>query len=368
MKSNKALNALMMMASALPAIGHTEGVPQQTTIMFKQLNYLDYQKDSSRIHVTAPMAVINTALSDNLEFNANIVTDSVSGASPKRIHTLSGASGKGITEYRKSIDTKLTYYSGHVAVGLGASVSSEHDYLSKSISLDTRISSENKNTTYAFGISSTDDSISKTGDPDLHEKKRSKTFFTGVTQVLSPVMVVQSNLAYTEGHGYYNDVYKNFENRPTTKYETAWLNRLNYYVIDYDTALHLDYRYARNSWGVRSNMIEASAYKSIGNGWILRPSIRSYSQSQANFFSNDAGTLIDKQLNNEFMSADERLGSYGSLTLGLKAIKKLDDNTSLDISFDYYQQKNALKWGGNGTPDFTPFYAKFLMFGITHKF
>ena len=49
----------------------------------------------------------------------------------------------------------------------------------------------------------------------------------GVTQVLSVNDIVQSNLTYSVGSGYYNDPYKAIDVRPDHRDQLAWLTRWN---------------------------------------------------------------------------------------------------------------------------------------------
>ena len=56
----------------------------------------------------------------------------------------------GVTDYRTAGNAKLTKYFNPVAVGVGAAVSSERDYLSRALSLDVGVSSDDRNRTLAF--------------------------------------------------------------------------------------------------------------------------------------------------------------------------------------------------------------------------
>ena len=85
---------------------------------------------------TDKLRVFDLPLSGSLALEGTLVYDSISGASPLYFNTLSGASGTGITEYRTAGDVKVTKYFGGFAVGFGAAVSSERDYLSRAASVD----------------------------------------------------------------------------------------------------------------------------------------------------------------------------------------------------------------------------------------
>ena len=83
-------------------------------------------------------------------------------------------------------------------------------------------------------------------------------FLVGVTQALTVNSIVQSNLTYYTGHGYYSDPYKTFDTRPSDRHTLAWLTRYNRYFPDPDGTLKLGYRLLFDSFGSTSNMIEAA--------------------------------------------------------------------------------------------------------------
>ncbi len=361
---SKTLKALMTAAAALPGLAQAATVADQTTLGIKYLDYLDYQKDRDRIRVRAPMAWLDTALDDKTELSGSMTYDSVSGASPWYLSTVSGASGKGISETRRAMDAKLTRLFEKFSLGLSGSVSTEHDYLSRSAGLDARVDSDDRNTTYAAGFAVTADDIGSTNNPFLKEERTTRDYFVGITQVLTPLAIVQSNLALSDGTGYFSDPYKPLDMRPRERRQLAWLTRYRQYLPQFDAALHADYRYFSNDWGIHAHTVELAWYQPVGAGWTLRPSLRYYTQNAADFFQPSFPPAIFGSL----YSADQRLSAFGSLTTGIKVLKVLPGGYTFDAGFDFYQQKSSLKLGGGGSPGIEPLYAKIVYLGIGRSF
>ena len=110
-------------------------------------------------------------------------------------------------------------------------------------------------------------------------------FLVGVTQVLSPTSIVQSNLTYSRGHGYYTDPYKLLDNRPDHRRHRSPGSRATTSISRAsDGTLQLAYRYLDDSFGADSNMLEAAWVQPLPQGWTVRPSLRYYTQKAAYFF------------------------------------------------------------------------------------
>ena len=85
-----------------------------------------------------------------------------------------------------------------------------------------------------------------------------------------------------------------------------------------DAALHVDYRYAQDSWGVTSHTVEVAWYQQLGDGWQLVPSVRYYSQQQARFY---APFFLDPGAH-KFFTSDYRLGTFGAFSTSLNLRKR----------------------------------------------
>ena len=351
---------------ALPA--HAESAPEQGSLDFKYLYYHDYQDGEGRMRVSAPSFHVLMPLQGKYALEGSFVLDSISGASPLYHNTLSGASGLGANDLRKAGDVKLTRYFDRAAVGVGFAYSTEHDYVSRAYNLDVRIASENNNTTLAFGIGHASDDIDSVNLVAQGRSRRTTDLMTGITQVLTPQDIVQSNLTYSAGRGYYDDPYKAIDVRPDHRNQLAWLTRWNHYVPSLDATLRLSARYYRDTFGIRAIALGTEWVQQAGS-WTVTPGLRYYTQSAADFYFGPP--FPQGFVPGQVYSADQRLSAFGALTPGIKIAKALPDGWRVDFKFEYYEQRSnwrGLIGGGNSGQDLLPLKAQFYQVGLGKNF
>jgi Protein of unknown function (DUF3570) len=369
-KKNNSTGALMAAALALPGILPATAVaqlaPDPGLIALKYLDYRDWQPGGDRIRVRTPSFYARKPLSDSLQAEGSIVYDSISGASPLYHNTLSGASRLGVTDYRTAGNAKLTKYFDQVAVGVGAAVSSERDYLSRALSLDVRVSSDDRNRTFAFGVGGASDRINSTNGVAEGKERHTLDLLVGITQALSPEAIVQSTVTYSPGHGYYSDPYKAIDVRPDQRRIFAWLTRYNQHLPWLDATINLSYRYLHDSFGSSSHAAEFAWNQPLPDGWSVVPNLRYYTQSAADFYFDPPfphGFVLGQSY-----SADTRLSAFGALTSGVSIVKRLPDGWSFDVQLDFYRQRSDWRLGGNGSPGLEPFSARWIQTGVSKTF
>jgi len=344
------------------------------------LKYLYYSEDQ-RMTASSPLLWVDAPVGENYDVSVATTLDSMSGASiqyvsnqsGKPVHSLSSAS---IRDERRAADLRVTRHFEEGSVALGASISSEHDYLSQGVSADLRLDFNDKNTTLALGVGETNDRIGSTINPLLDEGRRTRDFLVGVTQLLTPVSLIQSNLSYSDGSGYFNDPYKftlsflsgvrapvvQNDTRPDGRRAVSWLTRYRHYLPAWQTAVAAEYRYYQSNWGIVAHTLEVSATRDFGNGFKLTPTLRYYSQSAADFYSpvQTSRTAIG--------SSDARLAAFGAYTAGLKVQKNFGERTTLDATAAVYRQEAGYRLNGGGSPDFPGLTARILMVGVSRVF
>ncbi len=360
------LAAALALPGLLPATALSQSAPDHGVLEAKYLDYRDWQPGARRMDVTSPSLYALKPLSDTLAIEGSLVFDAMSGASPLYHNTLSGASGVGVHDYRKAGDVKLTAYLDRWAIGVGAAVSSEHDYLSRAASLDVRYSTDDRNRTYAFGIGGASDRIDSENLIAIGKTRQSVDLLLGVTQALNVNALVQSNVTYSQGHGYYSDPYKTLDTRPDARRVFAWLTRLNQYVPAYDATLRVSYRYLHDSFGVDSHAVELAWRQPVPAGFALTPSLRYYTQSAASFYHDPpfpAGFVAGQPY-----TADTRLSAFGALTPALRVERAFADGWSADVTFAFYRQRSSWRLGGGGSPGLEPFSARWIEAGVSKTF
>lgn len=323
------------------------------------------------------------------------------------VHVLSTAS----PETRKQGDFTLGYEWDEAAVNVGGGISIENDYESRFGNLNGRFDFNQKLTTLNWGLSYTNSDtaarldhdaetyiiktayqqqIAKSGTIDvLHGNRQDWTGSVGLTQVLTKSALIETSAAFTRSTGYMENPYKAMtfvyadpnslgsdpnnpksiigdvlaflEQRPDERNQINVGGRFIQHVSFADAALHLDYRFAHDDWGINAHTFEADWVQPIGTHWTLTPKIRYYSQDAADFYAPylinkrayDAANPLDK-LPASF-SSDQRLSGFGALSGGLTVTTKLSKAINLQIAAEYYTHQGALKIGGGGEGSYSDF-------------
>ena len=358
------LVALASSVAALPGVlSSADAVAQEPvmapSIRFQYAGYKEWQSGGAdRMHVKSPMFWLQTPVGESGEFEGSFVLDSMSGASPYYHSSLSGAS---IYDNRRAVDAKYTRYFERFSVSGGVAASNEDDYSSISGLGEVRVWSSDKNTILTLSNSYDRDHVTCSDDSTLDEHKRVGHYLLGLSQVVSPNTVVASSLTFSSGAGFFNDPYKPFDKRPQTHDEIAWLTRLNYYVEPLDGSVHFDYRWYRNSWNVDAHTFEVAWYQPLSNGWEVRPGVRYYTQSRADFFS----ATYPPTDSEHFYSADARLGDFGGISPHFKLIKDLGAGVSVDAMYEFVAQRPDYKIGSVLDSDIKPLYASSIILGMS---
>jgi hypothetical protein len=362
--------ALLLAALALPGVApmtaEAQSAPDQGVVALRYFDYRDWQPGASRMTVRSPSLHALAPLTDAVSLEGSLVYDAMSGASPLYHNTLSGASGLGVTDYRTAGDLKLTRYYDRFAIGVGGVISSERDYLSRALSLDLRTWTPDKNLTLAFGVAGSHDSIDSTNGVAEGRRRETYDFLLGVTQVLNANAIIQSNLTWSTGRGYYDDPYKIFDRRPGTRRLLAWLTRYNQALPVADATLRLTYRLIDDSWEADSHMLAVEWVQPLPHGFVLTPGLRYYTQDHA-FFYHDPPVGSGFRAGQPY-SADTRLSAFGALTPSLRLEKQFAGGWSADLAVSYYRQKTSWRLGGEGSKGLLDFSARWVELGVQKTF
>lgn len=376
------LPGLAALATLAPLTAAAESAPEHTTIAVKYGNYQDSQANWDRVKVNAAQVYVQAPIAGEWSIEASGVADNVSGATPYAHSQKSGASGggkTGMSDERHAGDVKITRYLPRAAVSASLAYSTEHDYQSIALGLDARWSSDDNNRTWTLGYGRSNDTIdnSYSGGSITGKRKNTHEFMGGVTQVLTPTDIAQFNLTRSLGSGYYDDPYKNYENRPDKRNAWIGLARWNHYVGAFDASIRTSYRYYSDSFGVASHTAGVEWVQPAGR-WTFTPGLRYYSQSAANFYFDpvlnaqgqyDAfATLLRATSLSGNKSADQRLAAFGALTLSMKASYAFTPNLVADVKYERYRQSAALHLGGAGSPGLDAFKASFMQVGLSYRF
>ncbi len=366
--------SILAAALALPGVGvglaHAETAPEHGEISLKYLDYQDRQSGLDRTTVHAPSLAVMTPLAGVWSVAGTLTSDDVSGASPRYHTAISSASH--MADRRSAADLGLTRYFQRGSLTVGTAFSTEHDYVSRALSLQANLESEDKNTTLAFGLGRANDSINPVSGIVSAERKQTNSFMLGVTQVLTPRDIVQLSATYARGNGYFSDPYKLLDNRPRQHNETAVLSRWNHHFTAGDGTSRVSYRYYSDSYKTRAHTFSGEYLQPLSAGWSVTPSARYHTQNAASFYYDPVydsvlgqpfppGYVSDP---NDYSSADQRLSAFGAVTLGIKVSKQIDPLWSVNLKLEEYQQRGTWRLFDQGSPGLAPLRAQILQIGV----
>ena len=305
-----------------------------------------YQVLSNQFHLLRPVG-------EEFDYSADFAVETMSGASPwyivpgdtgKPIQIMSGAT---IEDRRFALDLKGRRYrenEGRESLRLG--VSTERDYLSLNGGLESETSFDNKRRTLSLGVGFSHDQLRPTDGastrfPDRigSAHKNTVNAFAGLSQLLGPDTVVSGGLSFTYNNGFLSDPYKEAyvaggivpDARPSSREQGAVDLRLRQFFPGLNAALHLDYRFFRDSWGVGSDTIELGWYQNLPADWKASANLRWYEQGATDFYRPYYNVARD----DGDYSSDYRLSAYGAYSARLGATKEWNGWT-FALAGEYY--------------------------------
>ncbi len=338
-------------------------------------------KERGLMKVTEPVLWGRAQFLDVWEVQASAAVDIITGASPQLVTNASGKpvqsiSGASINDRRNTGDVKVTRRFGELSLSASRALSKEEDYRSMSFGLEAKLDLNQRNTTLVAGYGASNDRVLSSDDSRLNERRDTREYLFGVTQILSPTELVQSTLSGSHGRGWYNDPYKltftffdsgppilMADRRPDHRDTLAWLTRYRRHFPQANGTLQADYRYYRDDWGIRAHTLEVAWQHALNERWALRPGLRYYTQDAADFYS---PTVPRPQP--AILSSDQRLGSWGGVSPSLRVIARLEGGFTVEGTLGYVHNARNLHLGGSSSPAFETLRAVYGILGISRPF
>lgn len=359
----RALVAAAMALPGLAAQAADAGVRNEQTVV--SYHHGQYDESGDRMSVRVDQLSVSVPVGNRWSVRLNTTRDITSGASifsyigvrgsPQIIRT-----GATIHDQRSVFDATAAWYGDDDQAEVTVGHSGENDYRANYVNLGWRRSFNEKATTLSLGAGYSNDTtwekyypLQIGSVPEVYRKRRSQTLLLGLTQIMDAQTVVQFNLGRIEHRGFLDDQYRRpavmvgfvptfvAENRPARNQWTA-VARWSRYLKDLHSALHLDYRYGKDSWGADSHTVEAKWRWELAPGWVLSPGVRSYRQKSADFYD----VYFTAAPANGRASSDNRLASFKSTSGKLELVKTFGSGSLVRVSAE---QLDRRKGSGRGT-------------------
>jgi hypothetical protein len=333
--------------------------------------YADYSESGDRIDVTTHSALLEQDFGPDTHVRVQGVIDTIAGATPNGQPAPAGSDQvvlADLEERREAWNADVAHQFSRVNVTLGVASSRESDYDSDGLSLNTVTSFNEKNTNLTAGIAGTRDRVKTFFQPDWADK-RSTDAILGVNQLLDPRTSVVLNLSWGRATGFLSDQYKLVqkrievapgiflpftfaENRPPERTRTNLYAAINRAYPNLRGALEGSYRFYHDDFGIDAHTLEIAWFQRLGSKFILKPWVRLYTQSAADFYyyNLDATAIVPPfgppNPTGPYYSSDYRLSGLNTVNFALKAIWNPTERWQVDLQVERYDMQ--------GTDDVTP--------------
>ena len=319
------LRSRIVLASALmlAAAGAGAGVLPED-----RADVLYHRYEGGGVTIDGPSLLMRKKFAEKYSVSANYYVDMVSSASIDVVTTASP-----YREERTQGSVALDMLNGKTQYSLSFTSSEENDYTANSASFDVSQDMFGDLTTLSFGYSRGWDEVRKRGDEAFIEPVDRRTYRVGLSQIVTPALMMGLSYELVVDEGFLNNPYRSVryldpaspagyayqaEIYPHTRTSSAASVRARYF-LPYRAALHGEYRYFTDTWGIGAHTAEIGYTHPWTDKWIFELGLRFYTQGNADFYS-DLFPRVDAQ---NFLARDKELSSFSNQMISLGATYEL---------------------------------------------
>jgi Protein of unknown function (DUF3570). len=341
---NKNIRYLLLLFSVLV-------IPAKAAVLPEDRSDILYHSFSGGgVTIDGPSVLLRKNIADKVSVWGNYYVDFVTSASLDVL-----TQGSPYTEERTETGGGMDYLRGRSTMSVSYTQSIESDYEAETVGLAVSQDFFGDLITLSLGYSQGNDTVMQNGTPEFSEKAQHQRFSIGWTQILTKNLIVALNAETVIDEGYLNNPYRSVryldddgglgtqrEVYPGTRNSDAFAIRSMYY-LPYRASIRAEARQFRDSWGISAKNYEIRYLHPYQEQWIFEAKVRSYSQTQASFYSD----LFPYRNAQNFLARDKEMSEFSDIAFGLGAsydiksswlsyFEKATVNLYWDsISFDY---------------------------------
>lgn len=284
--------------------------------------------DGGGVQAAGPALLVRKSLFEKVSLSAGYYVDAVSNASIDVVTTASKYS-----ETRQQFDLGLDYAVRDTLIHLSGSQGTEPDYEAQTVGLDVSQEVFSGMTNISLGFTEGHDRVGQKGLPDYFDHAKHWQYRLGATQVLTPRWLASANVEAIADEGFLGSPYRVArvfgaavpERMPRTRSGRALKLRAIGDVSDWFTgrfggwgagqrhAVHADYRYYWDNWGIKAHTVEGGYSRYFGDAWLADTWLRFNRQSAALFYSDNA------EHESLYITRNRQLGSFNTWSVGGRA-------------------------------------------------
>ena len=309
--------------------------------------------DGGGVTIDGPSVLLRKNIKDTVSISANYYVDTVSSASIDVV--ASGASE--YTEERKEYSVTAAYLSDKTLLSGGITNSKETDYTADTFYFNVSQDFFGDLSTVSLGYSRGNDEVRQNGNEDLQEQTDRQNYRFGLSQILTPNLLMSLSYEAVTEEGFLNNPYRSYrfltnpadpqagfqtatEVYPRTRTSDAATLSASYY-LKYGAALKAEYRYYTDDWDIDAHTYQLTYTHTFGDHWTVDVRYRAYNQTAANFYQD----LFDfaAQDDRDFRARDKELSEFSTQTFGVSISyeipwfkhKRFTDRASLNLKWDH---------------------------------
>jgi hypothetical protein len=304
------------------------GAAHSAVLPDDRADVLYHRYDGGGVTIDGPSLLLRKKFDEKYSVSANYYLDMVSSAS---IDVMTTASP--YTETRHQGSLGFDALNGKTQYSVSYTISDENDYTANTASLDVSQDLFGDLTTVSFGFSQGWDEVRKRGDATFSETVDRRNYRFGLQQILTPQLMAGLNYEVITDEGFLNNPYRSvrylddtsargFSFQPEVYPNTRTSNSVSLnarYYLKYRAAIHGEYRFYTDTWGIDANTVSFGYTQPWGKRWIFEAGYRWYDQSAADFYSD----LFERANAQNFMARDKELSTFTSHMFSLGATYEL---------------------------------------------
>jgi hypothetical protein len=292
------------------------------------------------VKANGPALLVRKSIVDKVSLSGMYYMDAVSNAS---IDVVTTASPYNETRHEYGLSADYVYRDAQIT--LGAVTSREPDYTANTGNVDVTQEVFGGMTTVALGFTKASDKVGKKNSPEFSDTARHWQYRFGLTQILSPRWLATLNFDAISDDGYLGSPYRSArvfgafvpERNPRTRSSRAVKVKFAGDLGSYG-AINFGYRYYTDTWDIKAHTAEAGYSHYFGPLWLADIFARYYTQTHANFYSDNATTETI------YVSRNRQLSTFNDWGLGARVsynVRKVPGRYDLKLigTYEYTQYK-----------------------------
>ncbi|MBL3825351.1 DUF3570 domain-containing protein [Marinobacter sp. MW3] len=295
------------------------------TLPVDNVDVLYHRYDGGGMVIDGPSVLVRKGIGSSVSFSGQYYVDSVSAASVDVLATASP-----YEEERNEYTFGVDYLHDKSILSLGFTNSTENDYEANTVYFSVSQEFFGGMSTVTMGYASGWDEVGRVGNDSFSEEADRRNYQLGLSQVVTRNSLVGLDLEVVTDEGFLQNPYRQNryidpndstgflyqpERYPETRTSTSVAMRALYY-LPYRASIRGEYRYFSDTWGINAHTVELGYVHGLNQHWTLEGSIRYYSQSEADFYSD----LFPFENSQTHLARDKELSSLSGTTLAVGAV------------------------------------------------